>query len=54
MLYKFIETKTYYIEADTEEEAHDKFLNLYEGEVSVELVSSERGRVIQLHDSFSL
>lgn len=41
MLYKFTEVKTYYIEAETEEEALDKYSELHEAEVSVELVSSE-------------
>lgn len=38
MLYKFTEVKTYYIEAETEEEALDNFSELQSAEVTVELV----------------
>ena len=41
MLYKFTEVKTYYIEAETEEEALDKYSELHNAEVSVELVPPE-------------
>lgn len=41
MLYKFTEIKKYYIEAETEEEALDKYSELHEGEVFVELIPPE-------------
>lgn len=41
MLYKFTEVITRYIEADTVEEALDKYSELHEAEISVELVSPE-------------
>lgn len=40
MLFKFTETKVYYIEAQTEDEALDKYSELHNADLTVESVSS--------------
>lgn len=41
MLYKFTKTKVYFIEAETEDEALDKFSELHNADIAVEVVSSD-------------
>lgn len=41
MLYKFTETKVYYIEAQTEDEALDKYSELHNADLTVEAVSPD-------------
>lgn len=42
MLYKFTETKVYFIEAETEGEALDKYSELHDADVTVEVVSPDK------------
>lgn len=52
MLYKFTETKVYFIEAETEDEALDKYSELHNADLTVEVVSPDEASLFDCINSF--
>ena len=52
MLYKFTETKVYFIEAETEDEALDKYAELHNADLTVEVASPDEASLTDCINSF--
>lgn len=52
MLYKFTETKVYFIEAETEDEALDKYSELHNADLTVEVASPDEASLSDFFNSF--
>lgn len=52
MLYKFTETKVYFIEAETEDEALDKYSELHNADLTVEVASPDEASLSDWINSF--